>query len=68
MVTTVPPDIELVNRQSLSEQTLEEMATAAIAVIVGAWDEEGLLLWGRASGTNSIDSAAGPRVQGYARR
>jgi hypothetical protein len=47
MVTTVPPDLELVNRQSLSEQTLEEMATAAIAVIVGAWDEEGLLLWGR---------------------
>lgn len=45
MVTTVPPELEIVNRQSLDEQKLEEMADAAFAVIVGAWDKEGLLFW-----------------------
>jgi hypothetical protein len=50
MVTTLPPDLEIGNRQSLSEQTLEKAAAAAIAVIVGAWDEEGLLFWEPARG------------------
>lgn len=45
IVTTLPPDLERVNRQSLDEDRLEEMAAAAIAVIVGAWDQEGLVFW-----------------------
>ena len=52
MVTTLPPELERVNRQSLDEHPLEEMAAAAIAVIVGAWDQEGLVFW---------ESATGPR-------
>lgn len=45
IVTTLPPDSKIENRRSLTEQTLEEMAAGAVAVVVGAWDEEGFLVW-----------------------
>ncbi len=46
MVTVLPPGSgELVNRRSVSPEALEEMAAAAVALLVGAWDADGLLLW-----------------------
>ncbi len=46
MVAPLPRALEsIANRQSVDPEALEDMAAAAVAVIVGAWDAEGLLIW-----------------------
>ena len=46
MVTALPPGFEEIpHRQSITPETLEEMAAAAVAIIVGAWDGEAPLFW-----------------------
>ncbi len=47
MVSTLPTGVEegFNSGQSIADEALEAMATAAVAVIVGAWDGEGLVFW-----------------------
>jgi hypothetical protein len=46
VVTALPNGVEhLTNRQSLTPEALEEMAVAATAIIVGAWDDEAFFFW-----------------------
>lgn len=49
MVTTLPKELRGTrDRRSVSSEVVEEMVRGAIAVIVGAWDWEGFLIWERA--------------------
>lgn len=46
IVTTLPAELtSLANGNSIPSAALEKMATAAVAVLIGAWDHEGLLVW-----------------------
>ncbi len=57
IVTTLPASLSgLVNRQSVPVTVLESMAASAVAVVVGAWDFEGIMVWEPAD-----DTAAGDR-------
>lgn len=51
IVTTLPKGMsDIRNEQSLEPEALRDMADDAVAVIVGAWDAEGLLIWTPAGG------------------
>jgi hypothetical protein len=46
IVTALPSGREQIsNRQSLEPESLEGMAARAVAVVIGAWDAEGFVLW-----------------------
>ncbi len=46
MVTSLPGGLDcIVNRQSIDSHTLAQMAEDAVGIMVGAWDNEGFLLW-----------------------
>jgi hypothetical protein len=61
IVTALPAALQSIeDRDSVSPAVLEEMAAAAVAIIVGAWDNEAPLFWeSNADSQNSRASAQG---------
>lgn len=58
MVTSLPGGLDRIqNRQSIDSHTLAQMAEDAVGIMVGAWDNEGFLLW------EPADSVATPRSE-----
>lgn len=58
LVTTLPDGLrELRSGQRVNDEVVSAMADAAIAVVVGAWDAEGLLIWEPAAPTAEISTA-----------
>lgn len=58
VVTTLPTGMTSIrNRQALGSEAVEEMVAGAVAVIVGAWDSEGFLIWSRA-GSSVADGSS----------
>lgn len=47
MITTRPASLaaSMESRAEMTSDALEEMASAARAIIVGAWDREAFLIW-----------------------
>jgi hypothetical protein len=46
IVATLPAGLKSIrNRQSVNSAAVQEIATGAVAVIVGAWDWEGFMIW-----------------------
>lgn len=56
IVTVLPDGLqEMRKREPISPEALGDMAAAAIAIVVGAWDGEGLLFWEPEEGGDSAD-------------
>jgi hypothetical protein len=45
IVTVIPPSGRGLNRQTLKDPVLGELAASAAAIVIGAWDTEGLIFW-----------------------
>jgi len=52
IVTVMPTSVRRLNRQTLEDAALAELAASATAIVIGAWDGEGLIFWEPRHGAN----------------
>jgi hypothetical protein len=45
IVTMMPASGRRLNRQTLKDPALAQLAASATAIVIGAWDDEGLIFW-----------------------